>query len=69
MPAGKENARKRNAPAEPAGPRDVITIEVIDGPALGNVYDKQVRPDARLDAPTPLPTRPAKSVPPRMPAR
>ena len=48
MPAaGKENARKRNAPAA-AGARDVITVEVVDGPAKGQVFTKQVRraPDA-----------------------
>ena len=43
MPAaGKENARKRNAPAA-AGARDVITVEVVDGPAKGQVFTKQVR--------------------------
>ena len=41
-------ARKRNAAevagaAEAAGPRDVFTLEVIDGPAKGAVYSKQVR--------------------------
>ena len=40
MPAGKENARKRNAPA---APRPVLTIEVIEGPTKGQKFTKQVR--------------------------
>jgi hypothetical protein len=46
MPA----ARKRNAAeaeagdAEAAAPRDVLTLEVVDGPAKGVSYAKQVRP-------------------------
>ena len=44
MPAGKENARKRNAPA---APRPVLTIEVIEGPTKGQKFTKQVRPKLR----------------------
>ena len=43
MPAGKENARKRDAPA---APRPVLTIEVIEGPTKGQKFTKQVRPPA-----------------------
>ena len=46
-PAGKENARKRAAPnaaAAAASPRDVLTLEVTEGPAKGMVYAKQARP-------------------------
>ena len=43
MPAGRENARKRKAPA---APRPVLTIEVIDGPTKGQKFTKQVRSGA-----------------------
>ena len=48
MAGGKENARKRAAEngaaaAEAAGPRDVITLEVTQGPSKGTSFKKQAR--------------------------